>query len=448
MSKHSNSDVRVPVNEDSLSIKRDERKCLLCGSCRSTCKFGQAVYGYYDLEKTDDYAICIDCGQCIQSCPNGTLSLKQDYLEVLEALEDKDKIVIAQTSPAVRVAIGEEFGYDYGTFLEGKMVSALKKLGFDYVLDTNFGADLTIMEEANELVNSLKNKTNLPMFTSCCPAWVKFVEIFYPDKIPLLSTCKSPVLMQGSMIKNYFCKQKNIPLKKVVSVSITPCTAKKAEIKRDDLGCDIDYVITTKELVKLLRKKEIDFNLLEDEQYDSMFGSSSGLIFGVTGGVMEAAIRTAYYMMTKENMENLVVKSVRGTDGIKEATIKLNDLKLKVAVVSGTANARELLKKIDEGKHYDFVEVMACPGGCISGAGQPKHDLMEMDKVRQDRIKSMYNQDSKSTLRFCHENKEIKKIYKDFLVKPGSDISKKYLHRTYQDKSYLLGEDIKNMSKN
>ncbi len=441
MSRHANSDVRVPVNEDSYSIKRDERKCLLCGSCRSTCKFGQAVYGYYDLEKTDDYAICIDCGQCIQSCPNGTLSLKHDYMEVLECIEDKNKIVVIQTSPSVRVGIGDEWGYPYGTFLEGHMVSALKKLGFDYVFDTNFGADLTIMEEATELVNRIKNNQNLPMFTSCCPAWVKFVEIFYPDKIPNMSTCKSPILMQGAIIKNYLAKKLNIDKDKIVSVAVTPCTAKKAEIK--EVNSDMDYIITTKELTKMLKKKEIDFNSLEDEKYDMMNGSSSGLIFGNSGGVMEAALRTAHYLLTKENIKDLKIEKIRGIDGIKEAFVKIGDLKLKVAVVSGTANARKILKMIDEGKHYDFIEVMACPSGCISGAGQPKQDLMEMENVRKERIKSMYKQDNEAILKFCHENKEIQKLYKEFLNKPGSDLAKKYLHRTYQDKSHLLGEKEK-----
>lgn len=450
MSIHENSDVRVPINKDSYSIMRDERKCLLCGACRSTCKFGQAVYGHYDLEKTGDYAICIDCGQCIQSCPNGTLTCKHDYMEVLDKINDPDKVVIIQTAPSVRVALGEEWDKNFGTFVEGKLVSVLKKLGFDYVLDTTFGADLTIMEEATELIERIK-QNKLPLFTSCCPAWVKFIEIFYPEKIPNLSTCKSPILMQGAMIKSYFAKEKNIDVNKIVSVAVAPCTAKKAEIKQevmrnDENIPDVDYIITTKELIRLIKKAEIDFENLEEANYDSMVGSTSGLIFGATGGVMEAALRTAHYFLTGENVLNsdITYSAVRGLDGVKEATVKVGNYSLTVAVVSGTGNARKLLAKIDEGKHYDFVEVMACPGGCISGGGQPKQDLMIMDEVRKARINTMYQKDQELPLKFCHENPEIKKIYENFLEKPGSDLARKYLHRTYQDKSFLLNKLPKN----
>lgn len=454
MSKHDYSDIRVPINEDSVSIKRDNSKCILCGICKSTCKIMQGVNSYYDLKNTNDNAICIDCGQCTLVCPTNAITEVKDYYKIRNIIKEKNKIIVFQTAPSVRVGLGEEFGLEPGAFVEGKMVAALRKIGADYVFDTTFGADLTIMEEANELVKRIENKANLPLFTSCCPAWAKFVETFYPEYIPNLSSTKSPIMMQGAMIKTYFANIKKINPKDIVSIAVTPCTAKKQEIVREEMNSiakyydnnnlkDVDYVITTRELAQLLKEENIDFNGLENEKYDEILkkGSGAGLIFGNTGGVTEAALRTAYHILTNKDPDELLLEyyPVRGLNGIKETTIKINDIELKIAVVTGTGNARKLLKQIEENNlHYDFIEVMACIGGCIAGGGQPKTEIPLPNSIKEKRINSLYSNEKKLKLRNSYENPDIIKIYQDFLDKPLSDISKMLLHTTYNDKSSNL----------
>lgn len=433
---------RVIIKEDNVALKRIESMCIRCGACKSYCKFNQGVDGYYDTNNP----ICIHCGQCINVCPMQALEQKKCYKEVEELINDKDKIIVFQTAPSVRIAIGEGFNYDYGEFLEGKMVSALRKLGADFVFDTTFGADLTIMEEASELLQRVVNNEKLPMFTSCCPGWVSFAENFYPELINNLSTCKSPILMQGAITKTYFAKENNIDPKKIVNVAITPCTAKKFEMVRDEMNSsgrfledesirDIDYVITTSELIEWIKEKKIDFNSLEDSNYDSLMGkgSGAGVIFGATGGVMEAALRTANYLYTNEENKNLLeYTDVRGLEGIKETKVKLGDKDLNIAVITGTGNFRKFMDKVkEEDLHYDFVEVMACVGGCSSGGGQPRYDQTYQKDIKTKRIEALYNNDKSLKIRNSYENKDIVKLYQEFLQNPLSEYSKKLLHTKY-----------------
>lgn len=451
MSINSDSDVRVPINPTSFSITRDDEKCILCGSCRSTCKYNQGVYGHYDIEKE---SICIDCGQCSNVCPTSAISEVIDYKKVKKMLKDPDKIVVFQTAPAVRVALGEEFGLENGSFVEGKMVSLLKKLGASYVFDTAFGADLTVMEEANELILRIQNNETLPMFTSCCPSWVKFIETFYPKYINNLSSCKSPILMEGAIIKSYFASKTSIDPSKIVNVAVTPCTSKKSEIKREEMigakeftGLDIkdmDFIITTRELAMLAREEKIDFNLLEDSNFDSILGESTGagLIFGSTGGVMESCIRTAYFYITGKPMPNLEFKDVRGFSGIKEASVVIGDLNLNVAVINGTANAHKFFELLEKGKkHYDLVEGMACIGGCIAGGGQPKVDNTLNNSTLLQRSNALYDKDKILSKRNSYENSEIKVLYDSFLKEPGSKKSKILLHTTYKSRCLLEKEN-------
>ncbi len=455
MSIHENSDVRVPINPDSVSITRDNAKCVLCGNCRSTCKYTQGVYGRYDLKETNDYAICIECGQCTNVCPTGAICEVKDYLELKKRIKDSNYTFVFETAPSVRVALGEEFGLQPGSFVEGKMVTALRKLGADYVLDTVAGADLTIMEEANELLERLGNEEHLPMFTSCCPAWVKFAEIFYPELLPNLSSCKSPILMEGALIKTYFAQQMHMDPKKIIHVAVTPCTAKKYEIKREEMNAssseleelrDVDFVITTRELASWLKEENIDFLSLEESNYDSILGEATGagLIFGATGGVMEAALRTAYFYVTGEKLEQVEFEDIRGLDGIKEAKVMLGDVELSVAVVTGTNNAHKFLELLKKGeKQYDFIEVMACVGGCVAGGGQPKvKEPMSLEE-KEKRIASLYAKDRALEKRCSYENNEIQKIYNTYLKKPGSPLAHKLLHTTYTSKESLLHESVK-----
>lgn len=441
-----NVDKRVPVLEESLSIIRDNSKCILCGSCKGTCKFSQGVYGFYDPKNP----ICIDCGQCTQVCPTGSLDIINDYKRVKKEIE-KGKIVIFQTSPSVRTSLAEQFELDDCHTVERKIVSALKKLGARYVFDTTFGADLTIMEEATELVNRIKNNENIPMFTSCCPAWVKFVEIFYPKYIRNLSSVKSPIMMQGTIIKTYFAEKNNINPSDIINVALTPCTAKKAEINREEMTDsskyynvdmkDVDYIITVKEFIKWLEEEKIEFTQLDEVNYDKFMPSGTGAsyLFGNSGGVMEAALRTAYYMLTGDSIpSNLIeLNEIRGTNGIKEATIKIGDKDLKIAVISGTMQARKFLDKLDE-NNYDFIEVMACPGGCIAGGGQPKRDPMEMEDFKRKRSDILYNIDRKDDIKNSYENLHIKSLYDDFLGSPNSKLAHNLLHTTYKAKDNLL----------
>lgn len=440
--KHQYSDVRVPIEKDNVSIWRDEELCVKCGACKSVCKFNVGVYGNYDLAKTNDKAICINCGQCSLVCPMMSICEVKDYLKVKEIMKS-DKIKIFQTAPSVRAALGEEFGYELGTNVEGKMVSALRELGADYVFDTTFGADLTIMEEANELVDRIKNKKTLPMFTSCCPAWVKFVETFYPKFIPNLSSCKSPILMQGSIIKNYFADVNNIDRNNIVSIAVTPCTAKKYEIKREEFGNDIDYVITTRELADWIRDEKIKFKDLDDSNFDNIMGrgTGAGIIFGNSGGVTEAAFRTANHILGGKEDKILKFEETRGLGNIKEAVVKIGDNELKVAVINGTGDARKILDKLNVGEvNYDFIEVMACEGGCIAGGGQPRVHFPVTGEVKIKRKDCLFDLDENCKIRNSYENPDIIKIYDEYLGKPLSDKSETLLHTNYVNRSNDLGE--------
>ena len=457
MSKHEFTNVRVPIEKDNPAIQRLEFKCIKCGACKAVCTNEIGVCGTYDLAKTGDVPVCVYCGQCANVCPVDSITEKVEAYEVLEAINDPEKIVVVNTSPSVRVSLGEEFGMADGSFVEGKMVALLRKLGVDYVLDTSFAADMTIVEEASELVERItEGKLPLPQFTSCCPAWVKFAEIYYPEMLPHISTAKSPIGMQGPTVKTYFAKKMGIDPKKIVNVALTPCTAKKFEIRREEmcdagkyLGIeelrDMDHVITTREVAMLARDAGIDFAALEDDSFDKLMGEASGAakIFGNTGGVMEAAIRTAYAYITNEPVpvDLLKLEPVRGLEGIKEATVKVKDLEIKVAVVYGTANARRLIEKIKAGKaNYHFVEVMTCPGGCIGGGGQPKDREYKGDALRAKRIAGLYKNDSELPIRLSHENQELIAMYKEFYGKPLSELAEAMLHTSYHDCSELLGD--------
>lgn len=443
--------VRVAIEPDNPSIVREEELCIKCGMCRQVCEEKIAVHGTYSLENTGDRAICIHCGQCANVCPVGSIHERYEYEEIREMIRDPEKIVIVSTSPSVRVALGEAFGMPEGSFVEGKMVALLRNLGFDYVLDTNFAADLTIMEEAAELVERIQRGKKMPQFTSCCPAWVKYVETYFPDMREHLSTAKSPILMQGPTIKTYFAEQNQIDPKKIVNVALTPCTAKKFEIRREEMCAaaryygeedmrDMDYVLTTRELAAWAKEEQIDFAGLEDGIYDRLMSEASGggILFGNSGGVMEAALRTAYYMMTETAppAELLHYEAVRGLEGIKESEVQIADLALRVAVVYGTANAKRLLEKLRSGEvQYDFVEVMTCPGGCIGGGGQPKEYLMQSDTVHQNRMKALYQKDAGMKIRSSYENQEIIRLYEVFYGRPLHELAEKMLHTEYFDRS-------------
>lgn len=443
------TDVKIIYDKNNEAIVKDESKCVACGYCVKTCRDEVTVARMYEIDKTQK-PICINCGQCVNMCPTESIHERFDYLKVKKMLNDSKMIKVVSIAPAVRVAIGEEFGLLSNQNLEGKIVTALKKLGFDYVFDITFGADLTIMEEAKELVNRLNNGGVLPMFTSCCPAWVKYAEIFYPEFLPNLSTCKSPITMQSTMIKTYFAKEKNIAPESIINVVIAPCTAKKSEIKRPEINrakeglSDTDFVLTTRELAMLLKEENVDFVNLEETNFDSPLdkGSSAGLIFGNSGGVCEAALRTVYYYLTGKNLEKeqLIFHEIRGMSGLKETTLKVGDKTIHAAVANGMKNAKVLLDQIKEGKStYHFIEVMNCLGGCTAGGGQPKITLLNMNKTKISRLDAIYEEDEKSSLRFCHENPEIKEIYSKFLGEPNSLLAKQLVHTTYEDKSYLLG---------
>lgn len=452
MPEHLPLSVRVPIEEDNPSICRKEELCVKCGQCRVVCTNDIGVHGTYSFEQTGGKAICIHCGQCANVCPTASITEVYEYQAVKAAIADPEKIVIVSTSPSVRVALGEEFGMPKGSFVQGKMVALLRALGADYVLDTNFAADLTIVEEASELVRRITEKDKpLPQFTSCCPAWVKFAETYYPEMLPHLSTAKSPIGMQGPTIKTYFAQKMGIDPEKIVNVALTPCTAKKFEIRREEMNAagkslgipemrDMDYVITTRELALWAKEAEVDFASLEDSGYDRFMGEASGagVIFGNTGGVMEAALRTAYSYMTGEVPQSVLFdfKPVRGYEGIREASLDVKGMTVKVAVVYGTANARKLIDLIKSGeREYHFVEVMTCPGGCIGGGGQPKDFMADDDDSRKARIASLYQRDADLPIRSSHENTEIKELYEDFYQKPLSGLAKEMLHTMYQDRS-------------
>lgn len=444
MSKHLFSDIRIPIEENNPSIMRHESLCVKCGQCRQVCENEIAVGRLYDLISTGDTAVCIHCGQCANVCPVDSITEKYQYPQVQAALGDPEKIVIFNTSPSVRVALGECFGLPAGSFVEGSMVAALRALGADYVLDTNFAADLTIMEEASELVSRVVEKNKpLPQFTSCCPAWVKFTETFYPEFLPHLSSAKSPIGMQGPTVKTYFAKAKGLDPDKIVNVAVTPCTAKKFEISRPELP-GMDFVITTRELAKWISEEGLDFHSLKLSSFDSLMGAASGagVIFGNTGGVMEAAARTAYYLLTGETPPEgyLHLEPVRGMDGLREASVTIAGTPLRLAVIHGTENARQLLEEMKKGSApYDFIEVMTCRGGCIGGGGQPKSEIPTSDDTRSKRIDSLYTKDTNSRLRYSHENPDILRVYEEYYEKPLSPLAEQLLHTSYESRSADLG---------
>ena len=458
MGKHLSESIRVPIEADNPAIRRIENLCIKCGQCRDICRDYISVLGYYDLSKTNDTAVCIHCGQCANVCPVSSITETPEMDAVIAAAKDPDKVLIVSTSPSVRVSLGEAFGMQRGSFVEGKMIALLRKLGADYVLDTNFAADMTIVEEASELVERITTHNKpLPQFTSCCPAWVKFAEIYYPELLPNISSAKSPIGMQGPTIKTYFAKKMGIDPKKIVNVALTPCTAKKFEIRRGEMNAsaryldlpglrDMDHVITTRELADWAKKADIDFSSLEDSKFDKLMGEASGagVIFGNTGGVMEAAVRTAYEFVTHEPApkELYTLEPVRGMQEIREAAVEIGTLRLQLAVIYGTSNVRRFLSMAKEsGKHYDFIEVMTCPGGCIGGGGQPKADVEERRTMVDSRIESLYKRDAQMKLRKSHENPELKQLYEEFYRKPLSPIAEEMLHTSYTDRSGLLGED-------
>ncbi len=431
---------------------RDNNKCILCRRCVAVCNANQGVgvIGANErgikthigsaFEQSLAATSCISCGQCIAVCPVGAIYEKDDTDKVLEALADEKKYVIVQTAPAVRAALGEEFGLPMGTNVEGKMVAALRKLGFKQVFDTNFAADLTIMEEATELVERVTKGGVLPMITSCSPGWIKYCEHYYPEMTENLSSCKSPMQMFGATAKTYYAQKMGIDPKDMVVVAVMPCTAKKFEINRDDESAagvpDVDISITTRELARLIKRCGIKFNDLPDEKFDEPLGISTGaaVIFGATGGVMEAALRTAVKLITGKDAENIEFTEVRGVEGVKEASYKVGDLDVKVAVASGTANAKKLLDKVKKGEaDYTFIEIMGCPGGCVNGGGQPHvpASVRNFDDIRAIRAKALYSQDEASTIRLSHENPAIKSIYNEFFEKPGSHKAHKILHTSY-----------------
>lgn len=456
MSIHLSKDIRVPIGLDNPSIVRDESKCIRCSQCKLVCSQFIGVHDTYRLEDTADRAVCINCGQCANVCPPASITEKYEYKDVAKATQNPSKIVIFSTSPSVRAALGEEFGLADGSFVQGKMVSLLRILGGDYVLDTNFAADMTIVEEASELIERItKGNKPLPQFTSCCPAWVKYVETYFPEMRENLSTAKSPIGMQGPTIKTYFAKKMGLDPTSIVNVAITPCTAKKFEIRREEMKAageyleienlrDMDYVITTRELAMWAKEEGIDFLSLPDSNYDGLMGegSGAGVIFGNTGGVMEAAVRTAYKFLTGETAPEQLFdfKSVRGLQDVKEASVKIGDLTLNLAVIYGTKRAGEVIQQLKSGeKDYHFLEVMTCPGGCIGGGGQPRSTLDNADKIRQKRIESLYVRDESMTGRVSEENKELIMMYQEFYKNPLSEIAKKMLHTSYTDRKGDLG---------
>jgi len=445
------------LDESNVAFIRDNSKCVLCRRCVAACSTQTGVIGAnnrgfdtvigcaFETDLAD--VACVSCGQCITACPTGALQERDDTEKVFEALNDPTKTVIVQTAPATRVAIAEYFGNPVGTMAKGKMVAALHRLGFDKVFDTNFAADLTIMEEATEFLDRYQNGGTLPLITSCSPGWVKYCEAFFPEFIPNLSSCKSPQQMFGAVLKTWYAEKNGLDPKDIVSVSVMPCTAKKFEIGRDDEAAaglpDVDYAITTRELGSMIKRACIDFNKLPDEEYDNPLGEGTGaaVIFGATGGVMEAALRTAVDVLTGKDNESYDFIEVRGTDGIKEATYDVNGIKLNICVVSGLDNTKKVLNAVKNGeKKYDFIEVMCCPGGCVNGGGQPIHpnSVRETIDIKAVRAAAIYEEDKNLPQRKSHKNTAIKLIYDEYFEKPGSHKAHEILHTSYVDRSNVL----------
>ncbi|MEF9918090.1 MAG: NADH-dependent [FeFe] hydrogenase, group A6 [Eubacterium sp.] len=448
------------IDDLSPSIVRDETKCILCKRCVAICKevqgigvLGSVGRGFTTkvqpvFNKSIANVGCINCGQCIVNCPVGALKEKSDIEKVWTALADPTKTVVVQPAPAVRAALGEEFGYPMGTRVTGKLAAALRKLGFDGVFDTDFGADVTIMEEGTELINRVTGNGVLPMITSCSPGWIKLIETYYPEMIPHLSSCKSPQNMTGALLKSHYAELNGIDPKDMVVVSVMPCIAKKFEAQREELSVDglqdVDISITTRELARMIKEARIDFVKLNDEDFDPYFGESTGaaVIFGATGGVMEAAVRTVADILNKKDIQKIDYEMVRGVEGIKKADVAITpDLTVKIAVASGGSNIHEVIKGIKDGefKDYHFIELMACPGGCVNGGGQPivpSKIKMDID-IRVERAKALYNEDANKEYRKSHKNPSIIRLYEEFLGEPGGHKAHELLHTTYAEKPKL-----------
>ena len=443
-----------PVHEyddSAIHMIRDNGKCILCRRCVAACQaqhisvIGANARGFDThigsaFERPLDSVACVSYGQCIDNCPTGAIYEKDDTAKVLEAINDPEKFVVVHTAPSIRVTLGECFGMHIGTNVQGKMVAALRRLGFDKVFDTDFGADLTIVEEANEFLGRVQNGGVLPMITSCSPGWIKYCEHYYPDMLDHLSTCKSPQQMSGAIIKTWYAEKMGIDPKDIVVVGIMPCTAKKFETKRDDQAAsgypDVDYSLTTRELGRMIESAGIYFKHLPDEEFDNPLGDSTGaaVIFGATGGVMEAALRTAVEKLSGEELKSLDFTEVRGTDGIKEASYTVNGMEVKVCVVSGLANANTIMEKVKNGTaDYHFIEIMGCPGGCVNGGGQPIQHAVVRNFVdlRARRAAALYEADKDMPLRKSHESEAVKRLYAEFLGEPGSHKAHEVLHTSY-----------------
>ncbi len=456
--KYMGQQTPATIDEIAPGLIRNTAKCILCGRCIERCKeaHGISILGFENRgfkaivapaqNRSFAESPCLQCGQCVNVCPTGALYENEEIAKVDEAFRQGKKVIV-QTAPAVRAAIAEEFGEPIGTPGTGKMVAALHRLGFYRVFDTNFGADLTIMEEAHELLERITKKTApLPQITSCSPGWINYLEYFYPEVIPNVSSCKSPHMMVGAIIKSYFAKQHELDPKDIFVVSIMPCTAKKYERQRKEMPNDVDAVLTTRELAKMIKRAGIVWNKLPEEEFDNdLLGeySGAGVIFGVTGGVMEAALRTAYFWLTGKEYKEINFTAVRGLEGVKEAALNINGTEIKVAVTSGMANAKKLLDQIKDGTSpYAFIEVMCCPGGCINGGGQPfvkpiflpNEDDDILETYRAKRASVLYSEDERLVIRQSHNNKDIQKLYADFLGEPGSELAEELLHTSYNAK--------------
>ncbi len=446
--------VEHEVDDSAVHMYRDNNKCILCRRCVAVCGKTQGVgviganeRGFVTtIASAFDMGLgetsCVACGQCIAVCPVGALSEKEYIDDVFAAIADPSKRVIVQTAPAVRAALGEEFGYEIGTNVEGKMAASLRRLGFDDVFDTDWAADLTIMEEATEFMDRFKNGGKLPLITSCSPGWVKYCEHYFPELTENLSSCKSPHQMLGAIAKTYYAEKIGVKAEDIVVVSVMPCTAKKFEIGRNDQNAagvpDVDYVLTTRELARMIRRAGLNFRAMPDEDFDNPLGLSAGAgdIFGATGGVMEAALRTAACWLTGED-KVIEFTEVRGTDGIKRKTYNVAGTEIKVAVASGLANAKELLKSVQNGEEVHFIEIMGCPGGCVNGGGQPQQpaSVRNFADLRELRAKALYDEDAAKELRLSHQNADVQKLYEEFLGEPNSHKAHELLHTTYVKRS-------------